>query len=201
MTDRLEQELDELLGSLQVKRVPAPPPPESITVACLYHTSDHQDWQRLAQHLEAVQWQVRQRCTLTWTTDEGNPKEPSHSAHMKKAAESIANAHIVIVGLSVDMQLLFQQQLPLYDTLFRKLEEARYAKDAWGHPPYVAGIRMKATLWDEIDLYGMEFLPRHQHLTLAGQHHRDTTCVEIARQVREWIDDILDERIHQMTKE
>ncbi len=192
MADQLDRELHELLKSLNVEQESSGTPEDRITVACLYHKADRRDWQRLEQHLEAVQWQIQKHCILTCTSDEGNPKEPSHIAHMKKAAEHIENAHILLVGLSVDMQLLLQQQPHLYETLQSKLAQAKQVRNAWGQPPYVAGIRMKETLWEDSELYGMEFLPRFT--TLANQHHKDATCVEIARQVRDWISEILDER-------
>lgn len=190
MTDRLERELDELLGKLYAEQEPSSTQLEGITVACLYHKADKRDWKRLEQHFAALQWQIRQRVSLTWTSDEGNPTEPSH---IERIIQAIENAHIVIVGLSVDMQLLLQREEHLYEALLKKLEQVRQTGRVWGQPPFIAGIRMKASLWHDSD--GIELLPRYQKI-LAGQQ-KDEACVEIAYQIREWIDEILSERDHQ----
>lgn len=201
MTDRLEQELDELFETLQVEQEASNAPSEGITVACFSHKADRRDWQRLEQHLEAVQWQVRERVSLTWTSDEGNPMSPNHIGHMAQVAEHLAKAHIIIIGLSVDMQLLLQKQEHLYKTFLTRVEEAEAKKSSWGQPPFIVGIRMKAFRWDESNLRGIEFIPRYQPVSLAGHHHKDTLCVEIAHKVYQWIEDILYMHNHQVSEE
>jgi hypothetical protein len=199
MDDRLEQELNALLQPLQVEQEASNPPSDDIIVACFSHEADHQDWQRIELHLKALQMQMRERCTLRWTTDEGNPESPSYIGHMARVGERLAKAHIILVGLSVDMQLLLLEQQDLFGTLLSRLEEAK--KSSWGQPPYIGGIKMKTTLWDESDLRGIKFIPSYEHLGLDEQSHKDRTCVEITRHVREWISDILDQRSYQATKE
>jgi hypothetical protein len=203
MADQLEHELNELFGQLHVEQESPTPPPEGITIACLSHKTDRRDWQRLALHLEATGWQMRERCRLTWASDECDPNESSPNTFTMQAAEHIENAHIILIGLSVDMQRHLQQQPLLYNALFKKLAEAKQARaqGLWGQPPYIAGIRMKAILWDESTLYGMHFFPRYPPNTLAGRQHKDEVYVDIARQVFEWIEEILDERNYQANKE
>jgi hypothetical protein len=200
---RLDRELEEIFQQLhvEVEHEPASPA-EHLTVACLCHVTDHRDWKRLAQHLEAAQGQIRQRCTLTWTTHMCNPEEPGSSRQVAQAAKAIADADILIVGLSVDMQLLLQQEQKLSTRFFRKLDKAWKARQAakpWGLPPYVAGVYMTATLWEKRDLPGIELLP-HQSTILAEQRHKDSVCTEIARSILGWAYAILDRRSHDATK-
>jgi hypothetical protein len=142
METRLERELDELLGSLHVEVEPTSFPTEGISVVCLYHKADRRDWQRLEQHLEAVRWQFQRLnpCEMTWNSYECNPKKPTSELLMANATQAIDRAHIVLVGLSVDMQLFLQQTPGLSSILRSKLEQVRQTKSAWGQPPYVSDL-------------------------------------------------------------
>jgi hypothetical protein len=185
MTDRLRQEIDDILQHME-RREEEPPsdPGESIAVTCLYHSADDRDWQRLQQHLKAVQWQFQQESqrTVTWATYELNPKEPAaYREVLTQARQAILHAHIILIALSVDMQLTLQQHPRLDNTLLSRVAQAEQKKNT-DHPPHVAGILMKAILWDRQRFLGMELLPRYQE-PLATQHRKDAACVEIARHV------------------
>lgn len=194
MADRLDRELGEILKPLDVEMELSNTSSVAgdIMVACFYHIADNRDWGRLQQHLEVVQWQFRQQSQREMTLNifEYDPKDVVCEMLLAKVINAIDQAHIVLLGLSVDMQLVLQQHLKIYSTVLLKLEQVKQVRGSYQSvPQYVAGIRIKEILWDEEQFSSMEMLPPYQQ-TLAAQQRKDTICVAIARQVLEWAENI-----------
>ena len=182
---RLDQELQELLYPLQVKMEPSP-----IAVVCLYHKADKREWQRLDQHLEALSWQLRQYLQggteIVWKIYEYDPDDILQAPLLAESLAALANAHVALIGLSVDMQLLLIQNQELYNTIQGKLEQVkRHRKGVW---TYVAGIRLKDVLWDEHLFERMDLLPKE---ALCGHSKKDSLCIEIADKVRRELKEII----------
>ena len=194
MTDQFYQDVEERSEKLCVEEKP-------IQIACFCHKADHRDWKRLEQHLEAVQLQAQHLgCPMCWTMFECNPKDSTHRSQMEKATQAITAADILLLGLSVDMQLLLLQEEDFNTALLSKLNLVMQKTTLWGQAPYIAGIRMKQILWSGGEPRGIQFMPCYQPQTLADPHHKDARCVEIARQVYKWIKDIHEAFIYNVTK-
>ncbi len=126
MTDRLNQELNALLVELHVEVEESAHPPERITLVRLSHRADRQEWQRVAQHLDALGREINRRptCELTQTSFEGNPAGPRHAFQVDQVLLACAAADIIVIGWSVDMQLLLQAHEQLEALLLTKLGES-----------------------------------------------------------------------------
>jgi hypothetical protein len=191
MTDRLNQELNDLLGELHVEVEESSHQPTRIALVCLSHRADRQDWQRVAQHLDVLRRQASQQltCEITKASFECNP---GYALHIDKATQAVAQADIIVIGLSVDMQLLLQTHEELATLLLVKLKESKCPHKTWGEGPYLLGVRMRALFLENSPFARMELLP--PSYALAGQHQKDETCVEVARQIQTWVEDLLEAR-------
>ena len=174
-TNRLDNEIQEILHHCDIR-----PEKEGIEAACFYHQTDQKLWLPLMKHLQAVSWQCEQ--DVRWASYEYKSKETKEiGAYSAVSLSAMTYARIILVGMSVDMQLVFQQEQLLYQTLLTRLQHTKLTE------AYLAGVRLRRTVWD---MNGLEYFPPSYNSPIAEHHHKDAAYVDIARRVRTWIRDV-----------